>query len=152
VSGRSPRFYRTRRSAAPLAMPGRAKRETRAFANYLSIGDRYSAHANFDSENTIDGQFRVNRAHKRSRSFLPTVIHRQQWQKGDSLLNFKFGRCSGTVRLLAGNPPAIDEGGADAGGSVLTCEMRWLTGRCGSVKDTAMLTERFELRLTGSAS
>lgn len=152
MSGRSPRFYRTRRSAAPLAMPGRDKRETRAFANYLSIGDRYSAHANFNSENTIDGQFRVNRAHKRSRSFLPTVIHRQQWQKGDSLLNFKLVGVAVRLGWLVGYPPAIDEGGPDDGGSVLTSEMRWLTGRCGSVNDAAMLTERFELRLTGSAS
>jgi len=84
-------------------MPGHGKRERRAFANYLSIGDRYSAQANFDSENTIGGRFRVNRAHKRSAAFLPTVIYRQQWQKGDSLLNFKFRR-SGSARARRLSP------------------------------------------------
>ena len=73
-------------------MPNRGKRESRAFANYLSIGDRYSTQTNFDSRNTIGERFRVNRAHKRSAAFLPTVIKRQQWQIGDSLLNSKFGR------------------------------------------------------------
>ena len=34
---------------------------------------------------------RVNRAHKRCAAFLSTVIRRQQWQIGDSLLNSKFG-------------------------------------------------------------
>ena len=36
--------------------------------------------------------FRVNRAQKRSTAFLPAVIEKQQWQIGDSLLNFKFGQ------------------------------------------------------------
>ena len=72
-------------------MTGGGKRESRAFADYLSIGDRYSAQTNFDSKNTIGGRFRVNRAHKRSAAFLPTVIKRQQWQIGDSLLNSEFG-------------------------------------------------------------
>jgi hypothetical protein len=29
-------------------MPGRGKRDSGAFADYLSIGDRYSAQTNFD--------------------------------------------------------------------------------------------------------
>jgi hypothetical protein len=73
-------------------MPDRGKGESRAFANYLSIDDRYSAQTNFDSRNTIGERLRVNRAHKRSAAFLPTVIKRQQWQIGDSLLNCKFGQ------------------------------------------------------------
>ena len=73
-------------------MPGRGKRDSGAFADYLSIGDRYSAQTNFDSKNTIGGRLRVNRAHKRCAAFLSTVIRRQQWQIGDSLLNSKFGR------------------------------------------------------------
>jgi hypothetical protein len=35
--------------------------------------------------------FGVNRTQKRSTAFLTTVIKEQQWQIGDSLLNFKFG-------------------------------------------------------------
>jgi hypothetical protein len=66
--------------------------ESRALADYLSIGDRYSAQTNFDSKNTIGGRLRVNRAHERCAAFLSTVIRRQQWQIGDSLLNSKFGR------------------------------------------------------------
>src|SRR5271169_1547197 len=73
-------------------MPDRGTQESRAFADYLSIGDRYSAQTNFDSKNTIGGRLRVNRAHKRCAAFLSTVIKRQQWQIGDSLLNSKFGR------------------------------------------------------------
>ena len=82
-------------------MPGRGKRESRALVNYLSIDDRYSAQTNFDSSNTIGERFRVNRAHKRGVAFLLTVIKRQQWQIGDSLLNFKFGQ---PARLPQGNP------------------------------------------------
>src|SRR5271166_4754855 len=73
-------------------MPGRGKRESRAFGDYLSIGDRYSAQTNFDSKNTIGGRLGVNRAHKRCAAFLRTVIKRQQWQIGDSLLKSKFGQ------------------------------------------------------------
>jgi len=43
------------------------------------------------SENTIASQCQVNRAHGRRTAFLLTVSNRQQWQKGDSLLNLKFG-------------------------------------------------------------
>jgi len=75
-----------------VPMPDRGTQETRDFADYLSIGDRYSAQTNFDSKNTIGGRLRVNRAHKRCAAFLSTVIRRQQWQIGDSLLNSKFGR------------------------------------------------------------
>ena len=67
------------------------QQERQAFANYLSITDRYSAQTNFDSENTIGGRFQVNRAHQCDAAFLPTVIKQQQWQIGDSLLNSKFG-------------------------------------------------------------
>jgi hypothetical protein len=55
-------------------MPGHGKQESRAFADYLSIGDRYSAQTNFDTENTIGGRFQVNRAHKHNAAFLPTVM------------------------------------------------------------------------------
>jgi hypothetical protein len=55
-------------------MPGRGKQESRAFVDYLSIGDRYSAQTNFDTENTIGGHFQVNRAHKHNAAFLPTVM------------------------------------------------------------------------------
>jgi hypothetical protein len=91
VAGRSPRFpHHTRYRLASDA--GHPKRQSRAFADYLSIGDRYSAQTNFDSENTIGGRFRVNRAYKRKEAFLPTVMKPQQWQIGDSLLNSGFGR------------------------------------------------------------
>jgi hypothetical protein len=73
-------------------MPDRGTQQGQAFADYLSIGDRYSAQTSFDSKNTIGGRLRVNRAHARCAAFLSTVIKRQQWQIGDSLLNSKFGR------------------------------------------------------------
>ena len=93
MSGHSPLLALTRRRFCRLAPnAGRRQAESRAFANYLSIGDRYSAQTNFDSENTIGGRFRVNRAYKRDAVFLLTVIKQQQWQIGDSLLNLKFGR------------------------------------------------------------
>ena len=84
-------------------MPGHGKQEGQAFADYLSIGDRYSAQANFDSENTIGDHFRVNRAHKRNAAFLPTVIKQQQWQIGDSLLNSEFGWLAETLNDLGRN-------------------------------------------------
>ena len=93
VNGRSPRFPR---SCAPSTLSPRsrnratASERSRAFANYLSIGGRYSVQINFDSENTIGERFRVNRAHGHGAAFLLTVIERQQWQIGDSLLNCKL--------------------------------------------------------------
>jgi len=93
VSGHSPLLALTRRRFCRLAPNiGQRQAESRGFANYLSIGDRYSAQTNFDSENTIGGHFRVNRAYKRDAVFLLTVFKQQQWQIGDSLLNLKFGR------------------------------------------------------------
>jgi hypothetical protein len=84
---------RTRVRLYRLARHGnRGTQQSQPFADYLSIGDRYSAQTNFDSKNTIGGRLRVNRAHKRCAVFLSTVIKQQQWQIGDSLLNSKFGR------------------------------------------------------------
>src|SRR4029077_2650416 len=109
VTGRSPRLPRR---CAPSTLSTRFRcliwqQERRSFANYLSISDRYSAQTNFDSENTIGGRFRVNRAHERNAAFLPTVIKQQQWQIGDSLLNSKFGRLASDLARDLGNEPKL---------------------------------------------
>ena len=105
VNGRSSRFPR---SCAPSTLSPRSRNRattserSRAFANYLSIGGRYSVQINFDSENTIGERFRVNRAHGHGAAFLLTVIERQQWQIGDSLLNCKLvGRRGASSRPLS---------------------------------------------------
>ena len=97
---------------SPVPMPRRGTRERRPFGQLL-IDQRSIQHSGqIHSENTIRGQCQVNRAHGRRAAFLPTVSDRQQWQKGDSLLNFKFGECS-------------------ARGSF---DRRWLTNGAGSVR------------------
>jgi hypothetical protein len=111
-------------------MPGHGKQESRAFADYLSIGDRYSAQTNFDSENTIGGRFRVNRAHKRNAAFLPTVMKQQQWHIGDSLLNSEFGRLA-RDRLTTRGPDRNLREMSDLS------ELRRLTRQSGSVTDNS---------------
>jgi hypothetical protein len=111
-------------------MPGHGKQESQAFADYLSIGDRYSAQTNFDSENTIGGRFRVNRAHKRKAAFLPTVMKQQQWHIGDSLLNSEFGRLA-RDRLTTRGPDRNLREMSDLS------ELRRLTRQSGSVKDNS---------------
>src|ERR1700736_5956699 len=76
------------------------------------------------SENTIGSQCQVNRAHGRRTAFLITVSNRQQWQKGDSLLNLKFGESVAAESLT----------------------WRWLTSRGGSVREPPMHNERYDPR------
>ena len=110
-------------SIGPLRMPDHGDKRSELLPEYLSIGDRYSAQANFDSENTIGGRFRVNRAYKRNAAFLPTVMKQQQWQIGDSLLNSEFGW----------PPDALSNLGRNSWDDLF--ESQRLTRRCGSVKE-----------------
>ena len=94
ASGRSPLITAL---AGPLdgpPIPDDAYRHVgKATFCQLLIGRRSIQRADLiHSENTIGGRCQVNRAQGRSKAFLPTVSNRQQWQKGDSLLNLQFGR------------------------------------------------------------
>ena len=69
----------------------RGRPERRPFCQLLIDQGSIQRAGYIHSENTIGSQCQVNRAHGRRTAFLITVSNRQQWQKGDSLLNLKFG-------------------------------------------------------------
>ena len=102
VRPRSPRRFQKRplvpafapracRSAARLTLLGHGKRQRRAFANYLSIPDRYNGQSEFDARNTIGRQFRSQSSPSRKHGFsVSPVADPPQWQNGDTMLNFKL--------------------------------------------------------------